>query len=547
MHDDTLVRVTVTRRTLLQVLAGASLFPFHCFAESAPKKGGQALIGYTNEPAVLNPLTVGLSVDQGVWWTLYSPLWAIDENGEFVPRLAKEVPTVANGGISADGLRWRIRLREGVKWHDGQPFTAADVAYTISLIQNPKFKAVNRSGHMYVKEIQVVNDHELTWTMSEPFSPYLSLLSWTFIVPEHIVASADDPNNSSLNSKPIGTGPFKFAERVTGDHVTVEANPEHFGEGPYLDRIIFKYIPDMNAMYHQFESGSVDYYGLSGIGPDKYAGLKAMPNKSVYISDLPAVMNITLNVGNEILSSKSVRHALYYAMDKQPVIDELYYGLPPTTESYLPSGNWAYKPDLPKHEFNPEKAKELLEAEGWKVGAGGIRAKNGKRLELVLATTAGNPTQEQTQLLLQQNWQDVGVAVTINNMPGAVIWGDYWLKSQYDMLLTYTNVNIASDPNPMQRFGSKSIPAQGGTGYNVYQYQNPELDELMDAALRTSEIPKRREYYFRTQEIMRDALVMLPLFQMVMIEATDSRLKGFKGNVNVLANTWNANTWHWEK
>ena len=125
-----------------------------------------------------------IEVDEGVYFNLFSALWRVDPKGNFLPDLAAEIPTLANGGISADGLSWRIKLRDNVKWHDGTPFTAEDVKFNLDLINNPKFAAGRRAGHELVRDIKVVSPTEITWRMERPYAPYPSILSWTFIVPE---------------------------------------------------------------------------------------------------------------------------------------------------------------------------------------------------------------------------------------------------------------------------------------------------------------------------------------------------------------------------
>jgi peptide/nickel transport system substrate-binding protein len=188
---------------------------------------GQVIAGISQEPTVFNPLMPGSEVDQGVWWQVFSTLWYIDAEGKMVPDLAAELPTVENGGLSADGLTWKIRLRKDVKWHDGTRFTAQDVKFTFDLINNPNFKVRNRVGHSLLRDVTVVSDDEIHWTMAEPFTPYMSVLSLTFIVPAHILSVAEDPNTAPFNTQPTGTGPFRWVSRVAGDHILLEQNKDY--------------------------------------------------------------------------------------------------------------------------------------------------------------------------------------------------------------------------------------------------------------------------------------------------------------------------------
>ena len=211
MTDSTEKAGARSRRDILALGLGAgagALFSGTASAQPRPpqQRRGQVIAGISQEPTVFNPLMPGSEVDQGVWWQLFSPLWSIDPQGRLIPDLAKEVPSVANGGLSADGLSWKVKLRPDVKWHDGAPFTAEDVKYTLDLINNPAFRVRNRVGHSLVRDIKVVAPDEIHWRMESAYSPYLSILALSFIVPKHIVEKAQDPNTGPFNSAPVGTG-----------------------------------------------------------------------------------------------------------------------------------------------------------------------------------------------------------------------------------------------------------------------------------------------------------------------------------------------------
>ena len=512
-------------------------------ANAAPK--GQIIIGFSQEPTNFHPLMLAIEVDQGVHWNLFSPLWGVDDKGNFTPQLAVEVPTVANGGISADGLSWKIKLREGAKWHDGAAFTADDVKFSLDLLNNKDFKANRRAGHELLRDITVVSPTEISWRMEKVYAPYVSILAWTFIVPKHILEKETDVNASNFAANPIGTGPFKWGERVPGDHITLKANTDFFGDGPYVETVVFKYIPDLTVLYTQFQTGDIDYIGLQGITPDHYEEATKLADRVVVPVALPFIENIALNLGKPVFQDKAVREALYYAMDKPGIIDAIYYGLPRPTESYLPYEASAFNPDLPKQTYDIEKAKKILDDAGWKPGADGIREKNGVRLAFVNSTTAGNHVREQAQQLLQQNWKEIGAEMTIQNFPPAVMWGDNWMQSKFDSAMVGIGFMIGPDADTTDYFHSRSINAKGGNGQNTCQYENPEVDKLLGEAADTVDQAKRNEIYKKQQEIVRADLPYLPIFQYAMVEGTKKGLEGYKPNVNTQTNTWNVNEWKW--
>ncbi len=508
---------------------------------------GQVVIGFSQEPTVFNPLMPHIEVDEGVHWNLFSPLWLPNAKGDFVPQLATEVPSIGNGGISEDGKTWKVKLRSGVTWHDGAPFTAEDVKFSFDLLKDPKFRAFTRSGFDLMEDIKVESPTAISWRTTKPYAPLPALLSWTFIVPSHILGKASDPNTAPFNNAPVGTGPFMWKQRVPGDHITLTANPHFFGTGPYLETIVFKYIPDLTVMYTQFATGAIDYIGLQGITADHYAQAKKLKNRNVILGPSPFCESITLNLSQPHFKELAVRQAIYAAMDTKTVIDQVYYGLPTPTVTYLPRQSWAFNPHLEPHQYDPAKAKALLDEAGWKPGAGGIREKNGTRLSFINSTTAGNHVRETAQQLLQQNWRDVGIEMTIKNMPPAVIWGDYFNMSKFDSVMVGQDMMYGGDPDATTYFASSEIPVKTGAGNNPAEYSNPEADKLLAEGASTFDRARRKQIYWQLEAIIRHDLPQLPLFQYATIEGTKQGLIGYQPTVYTSINTWNVKDWYWAK
>jgi peptide/nickel transport system substrate-binding protein len=551
MADETRTPLMLSRRETLAVLAGtgaaALLGPLGGSAGAqALKKGGQVVVGLSQEPTSFNPLRPGIEVDRGVHYALYDSLWRVDERGQFVPNLAADLPTPKNGGISADGLTYTNKLKPGVTWHDGRKLTARDVKFTHDLILNPKFSAFSKIGHDIVTGIETPDDLTLRVRLKEPFAPFMSSWGDTYIVPAHLLESAADPNTAEFNTKPVGTGPFRFGSRVAGDHLVLQAYPGYHGGAPTLERVIFKYIPDLTVLYTQFKTGAIDVTGLQGISAEFYAEARTLPGVSVIVHHTPSVEYIYVNHGKPQFKELAVRQALYHAMDKKAIIDQIYYGLPVPTETYLPPTSWAFNGALTKHEFNPAKARAILDEAGWKPGGDGIRAKNGVRLAFTNSTTAGNKLREQAQALVQQNWRAIGVDMQINNMPAAVVWGEYYTKSKYDSLMVGVQYSVGGDPDCLNRIGSKYIPAETGSGRNVLQYKNAQLDKQLEDGVREADRAKRRALYLRAQEIMRSDLPFLPIFTYARLDGIKSGLVNYKPNSNTFTSTWNMHEWGWK-
>ena len=545
------IRLTTTRRQALLLMGAAGVTTLApslaglgaAHAQETPK--GQIVLGFSQEPTVFNPHLPHIEVDEGIHYALFDPLFDVAPDGSFFPLLATEVPTVENGGISADGLTWKVKLRGDVKWHDGTPFTAEDVKFTIELLMDPNFRSWRRTGYEHVRNLTVVSPTEITWTMDKPFAPYASILASTFIVPKHAFDGVADKNEAPFNNAPIGTGAFKWKERVAGDHIELEANPDYFGDGPYLERLVVKYIPDLTVLYTQFKTGDIDVVGLQWITPDHYEEAKTLEGKVVQVVGTATFESLTFNMQRPQFQDLKLRQALYHALDKQAIIDALYYGVPTPTETYMPKESFYHNPDLPKHEYDPEKAKALLDEAGWVPGDDGIRVKDGVRLAFTNSTTAGNHLREQAQQFFQQSFKDIGAEMTISNLPPAVMWGDYWMLSQFDSVVVGLNVLTGPDPDTSDYFMSTSSPAAGGAGQNTWVYNNPEVDALLKQGGELVAPEDRKPVYQKIQESMRADLPVLPIFQYATIPGWKQGVEGRTANINNRIDTWNVRSWRW--
>jgi peptide/nickel transport system substrate-binding protein len=551
MSDQNKPLMNTTRRQALGLLAlgasGVVLSGLPGFSRAMAQEEsakGQLTVGFSQEPTVFNPHMPHIEVDEGIHFSIFDPLFYVDEKGAFVAALAAEVPTVENGGISADGLAWKVKLRDDVKWHDGKPFTAEDVKFTLELLVDPNFRSWRKTGHEFVRDLTVVSPTEITWKMEKPFAPYPSILASTFITPKHLLGAEADRNTAAYNNAPVGTGAFKWKERVAGDYILLEANADYFGDGPHIERLIYKYVPDLNVLYTQFKTGDIDVVGLQWITPDHYDEAKDLSGKVVNVVPGSTIESLSFNMERPQFKDPAVREALYAAIDKQSIIEALYYGLPAPTESYVPQQSFYYNPDLPKHEYSIERAKKLLEDAGWVAGADGVRAKDGVKLAFTCSTTAGNHIREQVQQYIQQSFKDIGVEMTISNLPPAVMWGDYWMLSKFDSVIVGLDFLTGPDPDTSDFFRSTSSPAKGGSGQNTWQFANKEVDELLAKGGSLFVPEERKAVYLKIQEIMRKELPLLPLFQYATVRGHKQGVENVKPNVNTRIDTWNVATWH---
>ena len=527
------------------LLSGAALLALgHARGAQAAGMPGQLILGVTQEAVNFNPLLyVNTGVETSVEFIVFDALWKLDPTGAFLPNLAAEIPTQANGGLSADGRTWTIRLRPDVKWHDGTPFTSADVIFTLDTLLNPKVVVRSRNGHEHVATYAAIDDHTVKIVLKDDFAPYMVSWQKTSVVPKHILADLPDINTAPFNTQPVGTGPFKFKSRTAGSQIEFEPYAGYHGGAPKLTSLVQKYVPDQQTLYAQFQTGEVDIYDTQGIPPLLYAKAKALPGSKIMLSASPFVEFIYFNCGKPQFSDKKVRQALYQAVDKKGWIDAVYYGVPIPTLSYLPPNHWAYNKSLKDPGFDLKKAAALLDDAGWKAADGGVRAKDGVRLAFTMSTTAGNKSREQAQQLVQQNFKKIGVEMTIKNMPASVVWGDYTVKSEFDTLMVGWDALLYPDPDYTDRIGSKLIPAKGGSGSNYVQYENPEIDELCAKGTSVVDQAERKKIYDRIQEILLEDLPFAPIFAYEVIIGVKDRVQGYQPNPYTPINSWNTNEW----
>jgi peptide/nickel transport system substrate-binding protein len=510
-------------------------------------KKNSVIVGMTQEPVNFNPLLyVNSGTEEVPEACMFDALWDVNEKGQFVPNLAVRVPTLENGGISADGKLWKIELKKGVKWQDGAPFTAKDVEFTYKTIINPNVAIRSRSGFDLISDFKIVNDHAVEITLSKPFVPFAWAWQKMHVVPAHILSKVADLNTAPFNTNPIGTGPYKLVKRVAGSHMEYKRNPNYHRGAPAIESVIHKFVPDQTVLYTQFKTGEVDVLGLHGVPPDRIGESRQLKGRDALETPAPWVEFIYFNCGKPQFKEKAVRQALYLAIDKGKWIKDIQYGLPPRTLSYLHPTHWAYNANIKDPGFDLKKAAAMLDAAGWKPGADGIREKNGVKLSFSMSTTAGSKAREQAQAMLQATWKQIGVAMEIKNMPASVVWGEYTTKSQFDTLMVGWEPTVGMDPDYMARCHSKQIPVKDGVGSNYVQYENPDLDKLMEEGVLISDLQKRKAVYAKIQEILHEDLPFAPIFAYMFMYGKKSELTGYKTNPYVTDITWNIQEWAWK-
>jgi peptide/nickel transport system substrate-binding protein len=504
------------------------------------------IVGMSQEPVQFNPLLYVNSGTENVPEAcLFDALWDVNEQGAFVPNLAAAVPSRENGGISPDGLVWKITLKRDVKWSDGQPFTAKDVAFTYETIMNPKIAIRSRAGFDLIKNLKVVDDQNVEIELARPFTPFLWAWQNMHIVPAHLLEGEADINTSGFNSQPVGTGPFMLKSRTAGSHMVYERNPNYHRGPAKVRQFIHKFVPDMLVLYGQARTGEVDYMGLQGVPNDRWDEARKLPNVNFVALPLPWVQFIYYNCGKPQFSDPKVRKALTIALEMQKSLDDIYFGTYQRTLSYLHTSHWAYNHALKEDTADPGRAARMLDEAGWRVGSDGIREKDGVKMQFTMSTTAGNQARQGCQALFQQNWKKIGVDMQIKNMPASVVWGEYTTKSQFDTLLVAWEPTVGMDPDYTARAHSKQIPTKNGQGSNYVQYQNEEVDRLLEQGVVQTSVEERKATYARIQEILHAEVPFAAQGGVAQASLHKKGLTGIRPNQYVTDETWNVHEWGW--
>ncbi|MDP9354301.1 MAG: peptide ABC transporter substrate-binding protein [Chloroflexota bacterium] len=513
----------------------------------AQEGGGELIVGTSQEAVNFNPLlyaNTGIETLPDV--LMFDSLMKLMPDGSYVPNLATEVPTQEKGGISPDGLSWTFKLRNDVKWHDGQPFTSRDVQFTWETVMNENVAVRSRTGHDKVESVETPDEYTAIIKLKEPFAPFKTL--WTSgitsVVPAHILGQEADINTAAFNTQaPIGTGPFKFVEHVGGDHLTVEPNPDYHGGPPKLERIIVKLVPEVPVLFTQFKTGEIGVVDYQGIQADRWEEAQELEGREVVQSPSNFVEFIYFNNSKPWFQDKRVKQAIYHATDAQTIIDAIYYSLETPTLTYLPPTHWAYNPDVKTYPYELERANALLDEAGWIMGGDGVREKDGTRLAFSMSTSAGNQLRESAQLILQQAWKEIGVDMQIDNRPASTLWTEDVPAGNFDTLMVAWDNAIPSDPDPTSRLHSQFIPAETGVGANYVQFKNAEADQLMEAGVRETDQAKRAEIYKQLQALLSEELPWAPLFNNVNKFGFTSSLRGYRANPYLPTNFDNAAEW----
>ncbi|MCZ6669795.1 MAG: ABC transporter substrate-binding protein [Acidobacteria bacterium] len=487
------------RRPLLLLYCLLAFFLLHCARSSESHTDLRVLI--EADPAHFDPRIGGDQASIRLHQLLYNGLVVIDDQGLPAPSLAEHWE-------QEDDRTYLFKLRPGLRFHDGRPVTAADVAFTIDSVRNGEVVSTFKKDLELIAASEIIGPLTIRFRLKQVFAPFLTRLTLG-ILPK------DSPPD---NRKPVGTGPYMLKEYRWGDRIDLVANPDYFRGPPAISRVQLRIVPDETSRLLEIRKGTADLvYG--DISPDHIEQLRTDPRYQVFTGDSWKYDYIGFNLEDPILSDPRVREAIAYAIDREKIISHLLRGRARLATGMLSPGHWAYEGNVRKYRHDPHRAAKILDDAGYPDPDG-----NGPRPRIVLEyKTSNSELARRKAAVFQEQLRQVGIKIRIRTNEWATFFEDI-RKGRFQIYsLTWTGVD---DPDLYRfRFHSQSVPPNGA---NRNRYRNPELDRLLEEGYQETDLDRRKRIYAQVQKILAVDLPEISLWHGEEIAVVKRDLLGFR-------------------
>jgi len=498
-------------------------------AGPAPQRGGTVVAIAFPEPSTLAFHLNGANPILLVTSKIYDRLFVVDNAGKLVPRLALSLAT------SSDGLAWTIKLRPGVKWHDGHPFVAADVKYSIEKI----WARTNTTVAAVVDGVSAPDAHTVVLRLKEKWPVLINALgpNSAQILPRHLYEGTDLATNP-YNTRPVGNGPFVFKEWVRGSHIVLERNPNYYLPGlPHLDRVVWKVINDSASRAAALETGAAHYAVRNPVTFSDAARLRQLPGLAIDTTQYePSTFWLDFNLRDPIVGKLAVRQAIAHAIDRAALVRTVWGGYGAPMDGPLPAALKQFAaPDAPKYPFDPRRAEQLLDQAGYPRKAGGWR------FRLVHDFIPFGDDYRRTGEFVRQALRRVGIDCALGAKDLSTWTRDVFTNRDFQLISTWGGWTNDPQANFDTRFGQRGFKP-GVPWSKVSGYENKEIDSLLDRTRSGVEQAGRPLVFKRVQQIAMADLPLLPLFEINFFTVYSKRLHNVTELPFVTRNNF-ANVW----
>lgn len=487
-------------------------------AASEPAAGGTLVIARPTDAVGLDPKVETTSPGNWVMSNIYENLVKLDTDLSFQPVLAERWEQV-------EPDRWRFYLRQGVKFHDGTDFNAEAVKFSIERIKNPDDPGRSASNLRPIIAIEVVDDYTVDIVTDGPYGPLLNIMSLVYAT-GIVSPAAVEQYGEDYTRNPVGTGPFRFVEWKTNDQIVIERNEDYWGEKAPLDRVVYRVIPEESARMLALDTGEVQM--VMAPAPSQISIYRDNPDFTVYETPGVRVIYFGIMTAREPFNDVRVRQAVNYGYDRQAILDNILEGVGYLPQSSISPPVFGFKDVSEYFVYDPEKAKALLDEAGWTDSDGdGIRDKDGKPLSVLHHSARGRYLKDaETAEAFQAAMRELGIDVKLEILEWATLFEEIRQPGMPADLFTlgWSTATGDADYTLGPVFGSNSFPP---AGWNSAEYANPEFDELVAAAGKSTDQAERAELYGQAQEILARDAVIVPVYNSKEIIVTSSKLSGF--------------------
>ncbi len=495
-----------------------------------PTPGGRIVMATIGEPTNLIPPLATDSSSHAVSSLLYVSPLRYDKNIHIEPYAAESFE-VLDGG-----RHFRFKLRENIRWTDGQPLTAEDVEFTYKLMVDPNTPTAYAGDFLAIKEFRLTGRYTFEVFYEKPFARAVS--TWASdILPKHLLAG-EDLSNTKFARNPVGAGPYILKQWVENQRVVLEANPDYFEGPPYIKEVVYRSVPDQTTQFLELKAGNLDTIDLT---PPQYLFQTGGPKweagwrKYRYLAS--AYTYLGYNLAHPLFRDKAVRQALAHAIDKREIIKGALMGLGEPTIGHFKPDSWAYDHDIKDYPYDPGQALMMLAQLGWKrESPTGPLMKDGRPFAFAIFTNQGNEQRIKASAIIQNQLARIGIQVKVRTIEWATFIKEFVDQRRFEAVLL--GWSIPQDPDAFDVWHSSKTAKPG---LNFVGYSNPEADSLLEEGRNMIDPALRKPVYDRFQEILHEDQPYCFLYTPYALPIISARVHGVEPAPAGI--TWNFIRW----